>query len=50
MEIPFSNYSNTTSSVQLYTPPEIMNSGTVHVADLYTTAQGPLAATKIGWK
>ena len=50
IEIPFLNYSNTTSSVQLYTPPETMNFGTIHAADLCTTAQGLLAATKTCWK
>jgi hypothetical protein len=50
IEMPFSSYSNTTSSFQLYTLPETMNSGTVHAADLCTTAQRLLTATKTCWK
>jgi hypothetical protein len=49
-KMPFSNYSNLSSSFQLFIPPETMSSGTVHVADLCTTAQRLLAATKTYWK
>ena len=50
IRMPFSSYSNTTSSFQLYTPPETMNSGSVHAADLCTIAQRLLAATETCWK
>jgi hypothetical protein len=49
-KIPFSNYSNISNLFQLFIPPETMSSGTVHVADLCTTTQRLLAATKTYWK